>query len=202
MSEPTIPSRPNKKRRIIYALSPLLLLLFGLGLINLIISDGASRGSIVVPTAVSATIISSQPGGGAVPATSAPLLATAMPSPAPTATATPLPALPPEARIQLLGPPDGSVLPAIFPISLFWAWPLELREGESLVVYLLLGEEERPLSALSEPNMGSSYQWQIQPADLAGLESEFRWQVRLESDFSAAALRTSDSRSLRLLSVP
>ena len=190
----------RKRRQAIYAVIPLLLLLLCLGLINLL------PGDLAEPTAVSAlpTPIAQNGQTGAQP-TAAP--ATALPpSPTPTATPsptpTPLPTLPPETQIVLLGPPDGSVLPAASPISLFWTWPLDLGEGQRFVVYLLVGAEERPLPPLSEPNMGSGYQQQIQPTTLDGLGDEFRWLVRLESENGDAPLRASETRTFRLLPSP
>jgi hypothetical protein len=186
----------RKRRQTIYAVLPLLLLLLCLGLVNLLPDDLGGTTAVTPPSPI---IPTSQNGGGP------PLLALttpAPPSPTPTPTvtptATPLPTLPPEAQITLLGPPDGSVLPASAAISLFWTWPLALREGESLVVYLLLGDEERPLSPLIEPNMGRGYYWQLPPAELSSLGDEFRWQVRLESE-TGPPLRLSETRAIRLL---
>lgn len=201
MTEPTPPPRLSKRRQAIYATLPLLLLLFCLGLVNLLPGDGVGPTAVLplTPSSINPTIAISQDGSV--------LLATA-PPPSPTTpatatfTPTPLPTLPPEAQIELLGPPDDSVLPADAPVSLFWTWPLDLNEGQRFVVYLLVADEERPLPPLTEPNMGSGYHAQLQPADLSDLGSEFRWQVRLESDANTSPLRASDTRTLRLLSPP
>jgi hypothetical protein len=189
-----------KRRQAIYAVIPLLLLLLCLGLVNLL------PGYLVEPTAVSATPtpIAQNDQSGALP-TVAPTTAlppSPTPTTTPTPTPTPLPTVPPETEIVLLGPPDGSVLPAAAPISLFWTWPLDLGEGQRFVIYLLVEDEERPLPPLSEPNMGSVYQQQLQPADLAGLAGDIRWEVRLEGDSNDTPWRVSQTRVLRLLAPP
>lgn len=79
---------------------------------------------------------------------------------------------------------------------------MALREGEVFVVYLLLEDEERPFPPLDEPNMGNGYQWQLKPADLAGLSGELRWQIRLERSADGNPLLISDTRTLRLLASP
>ncbi|MBP6469527.1 MAG: hypothetical protein KBE23_15705 [Chloroflexi bacterium] len=185
----------RKVKRIIYTIMPLALLLLCLGMINLLptrptteTNAGGAEGETAVAANTSSAALATLPPPTATPT------ATPLPSP------TPLPTLPPEAAINLLGPPNGSVLSAAAPLSLYWTWPYPLRDDTAFAIYLTASGVEQKLGALGEPNLGDySYYWQIQPADLAGLSADLTWQIRLESTLAPTPLLSSETRTVQLI---
>jgi len=174
------------------------LLLLCLGLINLLPdgqlapangADTVEMGTAVPPNTTPAAL-------GTLPPPSATPTETPMPTP------TPLPTLPPDAAITLLGPPDGSVVSAAAPLSLYWTWPYPLREDQYFAIYLAAADTEQFLGRLPEPNLGDGYYWQIPPAALSGLGPDLTWEIRLQSTFADAPLLSSETRAVRLIGSP
>jgi hypothetical protein len=131
--------------------------------------------------------------------------------PAPTTTAPLTPAvppadvatLPPDAAIQLLGPPQEGRFRLDDDISFYWRWPLPLQTGQRFAVYLRSGNEEWRLGVLEQNNLGSAYRLRAQPADFVSAPADYEWLVRLETlvataNGAAQGLAASETRTLRL----
>ncbi len=191
----------SKRRRAIYTVTPLLLLVLCLAAINLV--PGWAGGQVAGPTGEArdetVTAVSTTPSATLsasitqLPAATSTAVPTTTPSPMPS------PTLPPDALIQLLGPPEASVLSANTPLSLYWLWALPVNEGQALVVYLQANGQEVRAGALAEANMGAGYRWQISPDQLAALGEQVTWQVRLETVATGDVLLSSEPRTVRLL---
>lgn len=192
---------PHRKRRqVIYAILPFFLLLLCLTGLNLVGQWSAEATSLAGESGGEITAVATPPSltSSNLPATPSPTAPPPTTTPAPT----PTPTLPPDAIIQLLGPPDGSVLNSGTPLSLYWNWPYSLDEGQIFVVYLGANGQETRVGALSEANMGQGYHWLIPPDELTVLGAEGVWQVRLEATPAGTVLLRSEQRSFRLLPSP
>lgn len=183
------------KKRQLYILAPLFLLLACLVVINL---TSVRLGGTGQEQGVVATIgITAEVGEPAASVTLLPTstLHTATPLPTTTAVPTLIPTIPPGMAITLLGPPNESAL-AGDSITFYWNWPLMLDETQHFAVYLRIGDEEQLLGVVAEPNVGSVYRLQ------AGTEPEWetapvQWQVRLETVDGLTQVE-SEIRSLSL----
>jgi hypothetical protein len=200
VNETAVPKPMSRRRRAIYVVMPLILLLLCLASINL-----AAWWQAAETEASLMTTESEEPKGTPPPtavsalATLPPTLSTPTPTFSPTPSPTLSPSLPSDAVIHLLGPPNGTVLNATVPLTLYAVWSPPLTEDQTLVLYVQANGEETPVGALSEANMGQSYRWQIQPDQWATLGTEVSWQVRLERVTTGDVLLSSEQRQFRLL---
>ncbi len=196
MAEPHL-VRPNKRRRIFTIITPLLLLLLCLGLLNSL----------------------PRPKPAAPPPTFTPKAETAVPTPAalapiqteetavlptqttpPTATAIPLPVFPPTATITLLGPPADSRLLADDSLTLYWTWSEPLAEDQYFGVYLRDETGDVPVGRLVEANLGMGYRWQTAVNALTDSGGEIQLLVKLETIRSETPLLSSEPRTFVILS--
>ncbi len=186
-------------RRVIYIVTPLFLLILCLALINffpLLVGDSTASpvsegGSLQTETETETVTKASEAAATAVPPTP-----TLQPAPTPTNP------LPPNAAISLLGPPDDSLFlldSANNVVSFYWAWPQTLSEDQRLVLYIRVGEQDTPLGALEEPNMGNAYRWQEDMTAFMDTAVPIQWLVKLQTvSDPQLVLAESEARTLRL----
>lgn len=199
----------------------ILLLIIGLGVINWLFPAQSSQAEIEQATTLTQTEEGEEEAETVGSATiTPPLLGLATPwgvigrdveSPPvaiPVAT-TPTPttvvsSLPPEATIQLLGPPADSSFRLDDRISFYWDWPLALEANQRFAVYLRAGSDEWLLGVVESNNLGSAFRLSARPTELVSQPTQYEWQVRLEllsatGDNRPQVLRESEIRSLILL---
>lgn len=129
-------------------------------------------------------LFGSNSGGQATPAgTNVAVVETADPNATPTGT--PTPELPTESAgdfsISVLFPGPFREFGMKDTINFDWMWPTVLEPGRHFAVYLLDGEQEYKLGALTEPNNGAVYRLQVPAAELPVTGTGLAWQIRLES---------------------
>ena len=191
----TVPAAQKRRiKQIVYVLTPLAGLLSCLGFINLV-PPWLNRPPEPAATPSSAVIdVETET---AAPPTQLPtpiMTATAVPSPPPS------PTLPPDVRIELLGPPPDSSFRQEDAISFYWDWPLAVAEDQQLAVYVRQNEQETLLSAVAEPNLGARYRVRVDAASLAQMAGPIEWFVRLQSELTPpSVLVQSDTRTLNIL---
>ncbi|MCZ7672635.1 MAG: hypothetical protein M5U34_38720 [Chloroflexi bacterium] len=196
MAEPHL-VRPNKRRRIFTIITPLLLLLLCLGLLN----------SLPRPKPAAPPPLYAKSGNGrSHPRCSGPhsnreetaVLPTQ--TTPPTATAIPLPVFPPTATITLLGPPADSRLLADDSLTLYWTWSEPLAEDQYFGVYLRDETGDVPVGRLAEANLGMGYRWQTAVNALTDSGGEIQLLVKLETIRSETPLLSSEPRTFVILS--
>lgn len=182
--------RPDRFRRIIYIFTPfaLLLLLFaGLNWNMLSVSRSAPTASQRPQVATAVPGEPNSSGESAVPA------ATDVP---PTATAVPLPTLPPNATIELVGPPADSTFAAESEIVFFWTWPAPLPEAYRFELQIASDGGTTSILAGNEPNLGLGYRAALPAGSLAA--GSYAWSIRIVQGEGSDALQESESRPLTL----
>ena len=184
----------EKRKQVIYILAPLFLTIACLVLINI------TPRWLAAETPTSAAI-TSPPQSTAAAVEPAEMAASSTPASAPIMTPAPppLPALPPGAVIELLGPPPGSSFRLAGTISFYWRWPAPLSEGQSLGIYVRLNGQELLLGQLDEPNVGQDYRWQVDVGTLTETAVSGQWFVRLQSPNEANNLLESEPRTFNIL---
>jgi LysM repeat protein len=78
-------------------------------------------------------------------------------------------------------------------IDFEWYWPTLPEPGMHFAVYLIDGEQEYQLGALSEPNVGGNYRLSVLGEDFPATGDDLAWQIRLESVGGGDELVTSDA---------
>jgi hypothetical protein len=101
--------------------------------------------------------------------------------------------------IQILGPPAGSTFAETAKISFYWQWPLPLTNDQAFKVYLVSEEQTVLLGTINEPNVGNSYRLQLRLEDMKINADTIHWLVHLETTHLDQPLRSSESRSLSIL---
>lgn len=105
--------------------------------------------------------------------------------PGETPTASPTLELPTESSvdfsISVLSPAANREFSAEDTINFDWFWPTLPEPGEHFAVYLIDGEREHFLGALTEPNNGAAYRLSVPVEDIPVTGDDLAWQVRLES---------------------
>ena len=86
-----------------------------------------------------------------------------------------------EASITVLSPVPGREFTLQDTINFAWYWPTLPEPGQHFAVYLIDGDSEHQLGALTEPNNGPSYSLPLTGEELPATGEELAWQVRLES---------------------
>jgi serine/threonine protein kinase len=86
-----------------------------------------------------------------------------------------------DVSITVLAPAPGRQFTLQDTITFDWYWPTLPKSGQHFAVYLIDGEQEHQLGALTEPNNGPSYQLAVAGEDIPTTGDELTWQVRLES---------------------
>lgn len=187
------PGRKINRKRFLYSITPLVLMLVALVVLNVV----TPRTAPPPASGGSHTAVPPQPIANASPPTRGPILqATILPSPTPTIT--PLPNPPAEAAITLFGPPTESRLPVDGRITFYWAYSELLLPGQAMVLTLHQNDMVVAASSLTEPNFGSGYQISLDLAEMAE-EGTAVWQVQLKWQNTAVPLLQSEQRSLVLL---
>ncbi len=190
--------QPNKinDKHFWYAVTPLLLVVAIVIGINLL-SQSPANNQDMQSEVMDSTAVSTQSSISATAPTRPPILqATILPTPPPTAT--PLPQVPADAAIKLLGPPNESNLPEDGRISFYWHYSEALLPGQELVLTLHQRGLILDRSLLTQPNVGTGY---LDLPDLtnAATEVPITWQVTLHWQGSTQVLLSSQQRSLTLL---
>ncbi len=182
-------------RRKLYAILPLLALLFAVLLLNLQRRSPRQDevAAVVVETAVSPT----QPSISSTPTRSPILPAIILPTP--TATALPPPPLPNSASITLIGPPDESSILRNSPVSFYWAYTEQLQPEQQFVFILQQGEQEVVRGILREPNLGDSYRFQMNLKDSVIEPGTAVWQIGLQWLSEEQWLIASPQRNLIIM---
>ncbi|MFO7679865.1 MAG: hypothetical protein R6X34_07420 [Chloroflexota bacterium] len=188
------PPRPSRRKRTLYILTPLVMLLLCCGLLNLLprtpVSESSNSTTDISLTAVPTTAALSPPQATetAVP-----------PTETPTATPIPLPVYPPTATITLLGPPNGSRVMAQDSITIYWTWMEPLTEDQYFGVYLQDESGESRVGRLEEANFGAGYRWQTAAQNLVDGSGDVQIIIKLETILSSTSLLTSEPRTLVIL---
>ena len=86
-----------------------------------------------------------------------------------------------DVSITVLSPGPGREFTLQDTLTFDWYWPTLPEEGQQFAVYLIDGEQEHQLGALTEPNNGISYQLSVTGDEIPATGEELAWQVRLES---------------------
>ena len=110
---------------------------------------------------------------------------TAESGPTATSTATPTIELPTESAvdpsISAISPGPGQEFTRRDTINFDWFWSSPPEDGSHFAVYLIDGEQEYQLGALTgQPNNGVSYRLSVPGEEIPVLGEELAWQVRLE----------------------
>lgn len=187
----------RKARRVVYVFAPFVLLLLCVGSINIV------PGLLTAVDERQTTPISSAPPpASATTASQSAITSTPTAQPTVQATATPIPTIPADAIITLLGPPAGSTFAEAHLVTFYWSWPLPLTDGQQFVVYAANGGETYQLGTVAEPNLGTNYQLTVALGERLGGSGQFQWQTRLETAVSNLVLATSENRNIRLTNTP
>ncbi len=195
-------SKPTKpRRRILYTIAPLLLLIVCLAGINIfnwwrqqtLLTNGGGGETAVLNQQPNQTITTAAPTPVQTDSTTLPTATTTPP-------ATPYipPTFPPETHIQLLGPPEDSIFSKNQPLSFYWQWPLTLAEDQFFTVTLFVNDQLLDIGSVNEPNVGLSYRWQLNPASIPNSAEMIQWQIRLFSENSDTPLMISENRVVSL----
>ena len=83
--------------------------------------------------------------------------------------------------VTVLSPGPGREFAPQDTITFDWYWPTLPEPGQHFAVYLIDGESEYQLGALTEPNNGISYRLVVPGDEIPATGEELNWQVRLES---------------------
>jgi serine/threonine protein kinase/LysM repeat protein len=164
---------PQRNRRFVYIIPAALLVLALLGFLALRNARGGRAEAAEETPAAENTpsdVISGPTEAG--------------PTAAPTATLTvELPTEPPSgsSMVTVLSPGPGREFTLQDTITFDWYWPTLPEPGQHFAVYLIDGETEYQLGALTEPNNGISYRLAVPGDEIPTTGEELTWQVRLES---------------------
>lgn len=180
------------RKRFIYSIMPLLLTIAVIVTLNLMNQPArtvqtATENSVAAPTQLSIT--------SATPTRPPILQATILPSPTPTIT--PLPTLPTGAAIDLVGPPDESILPTNGRITFIWTYSEPLEPGQELVFTLQHNDTILATSSLTRPNFGNAYQISLDVSELAEVETAV-WHVHLQWKMEKVPLVRSENRTMTI----
>ena len=180
-------------QQVLYFLAPFFLLSACFGLINFIPAKLTAVTTATPQSGNETTLVT------AISPTSTPdsfSIAAISPTPATIPTAT----LPPDAVIELLGPPAGSSFRRNDTISFFADWSSPLTESQQLAAYIRINDQPPILlGVLEEPNIGQRYRWQTNIGEVAGTAVSLEWWVQLQTSRTASPLLTSASRPVTLL---
>lgn len=83
-------------------------------------------------------------------------------------------------------------------INFDWFWPTLPDEGDHFAVFVIAGDEEHPLGAMTEPNNGAAYRLSVPVKDIP-VTGKVAWQVRLEGIDDGEVFVASDLVPLVLL---
>ncbi|MBX7253178.1 MAG: protein kinase [Candidatus Promineofilum sp.] len=86
-----------------------------------------------------------------------------------------------EVAIPALSPGPGREFTVEDTIDFDWYWPPLPQPGQHFALYLIDGDQEYKLGALTEPNNGISYRLTVDGADIPVTGENLGWQVRLEN---------------------
>ncbi|MEZ4589675.1 MAG: hypothetical protein R3D55_00825 [Chloroflexota bacterium] len=187
------PGRRINRKRLFYSITPLLLMLVALVVLNVV----TPKTEPPPQNEAANTAVSPQPVANASTPTRSPILqATILPSPTPTST--PLPDPPAEATITLFGPPAESSLPVNGRITFYWTYSEPLLPGQAMVLTVRQNDLAVAASSLTAPNFGSGYQVSLDFGELTEGGTAV-WQVHLQWQNIAEPLLQSEPRSLVLL---
>ncbi len=182
------------KKHTFYRLTPLLLLILFLALINLAPRFWPPSNTNQPMTAVPplpppplANTLATQ--------TPAPVDPVSSPTRRPDPVPSPTPTLPPDAMIMLWGPPAASHFMVGDMITFYWTWPQPLDAAWHFRLYWLHEGDEGVWGSLNAPNVGQNV-YRLAAAMPAGTSpGVFAWQVRLET-MTGEILATSESRPI------
>lgn len=83
--------------------------------------------------------------------------------------------------VTVLSPGPGREFTLQDTVTFDWYWPTLPEPGQHFAVYLIDGESEYQLGALTEPNNGISYRLAVSGDEIPATGEDLTWQVRLES---------------------
>ena len=83
--------------------------------------------------------------------------------------------------VTVLAPGPGREFTLQDTVTFDWYWPTLPESGQHFAVYLIDGEREHQLGALTEPNNGISYRLAVPGDEIPATGEDLTWQVRLES---------------------
>lgn len=183
-------AKPHRWQQVLYILAPFFLLLVCLGFINFVPDRLTAVPTPTLQSKTQETTVS--------PATATNTLPTAtIPS---TPTVIPTATLPPDAVIELLGPPAGSSFRRSDTISFYADWPLPLTGSQQLAAYIRIdGQSPILLGTLEEPNVGQRYRWQMNIGEMVETAVTLEWWVQLQADTGLPPLLSSTSRQVTVL---
>lgn len=101
--------------------------------------------------------------------------------------------------IVVQGPPADSAFRLSDEVSFFWLWPAGVEDGNRFVVYLTGGNGPVLAGSITEMNLGTGYQLQIQPGEIVDQSGNYGWQVVLEGTESGAIIARSEIRPILIV---
>jgi len=165
---------PQRNRPLIYVIPVALLVLALLGFLAL---RDARNGQAEAAEETPAAENTSDGSISAGPTESGP---TAAPTQTPTVELPTEPAVG-SSMVTVLSPGPGREFTLQDTITFDWYWPTLPEPGQHFAVYLIDGESEYQLGALTEPNNGISYRLAVPGDEVPTTGEELTWQVRLVS---------------------
>lgn len=184
-----------KTRQFWLTVAPLLILLVALGIYNLTIVRRAATAVVTLPSPT----LTPRPSRTPFPTGSPPPILQATILPSPTPTNTPRPDVPETAVITLFGPPDESSLAQNGRLTFFWTYAAPLPPRQQFVLTLRQNGTIQVLGTLDQPNMGDSYQIQVDFAAIEPAVGTAVWQVQLQWIDEEQPLRSSEERQITFL---
>ena len=180
-------------KRFWYSITPLLLTLAVIILINLFSSEGSPAPT--TPSQNTAVPEANHPNDGQI--TRPPILpATILPSPTPSAT--PKPDLPESAQIGLLGPPAGSSLPLNGRTVFYWTYSEQLLPGQVFALQIIQFDQITTHELVTQPNFGDAYQVSIAMDEITAAGTAV-WQIHLKWRDQQDLILSSEERIINLL---
>ena len=162
-------------KRLRYRVAPLLLLLFGVVLLNFFVGNPPTNETLELAE----TAVSSAPAS----ATRPPILqAIILPSPTPAATTRPRP--PATAAIEPMGPPQNSSVLQNSLITFYWTYTGVMEPGQEFVITVEQDEMVTVLGTILEPNFGDGFQLaaDLSPVDTVAGTAVWRIDLRWKDD--------------------
>ncbi len=112
----------------------------------------------------------------------------------------PQPTIPPDAFIQLVGPPAESEFFDENNVSFYWYWPLPLTENQQFTL-LLVNEvqDQQRIATINSTNLGQSYFINLEVPVVSDEFSPVFWQIQLEQISTEEILVQSPLRSISFI---
>ncbi len=196
MSQEKEPRKRWQSKHFWYSITPLLITLLAIVLINWVWPDTLSERP---PTRTDPTAVSAQPNASSNTATRPAILpATILPSPIPTNT--PLPEIDNSAAITLLGPPPQSSVARNGRLAFYWTYSESLLAGQQFVLTLRQNDAVVGTQSIAEPNLGDGFQLLVDFDELSLSPGTAVWQLHLAWNDEQQPLLISEERFIILLS--